>query len=506
MLKSIPFSVAFLKLAKRHKIFLIAFDRQHAMKNDPFFDLLQTMDKDQFNRFEKYVRIYINKDHQAIRLFDHYCVLRGTVEKKGELLDREKLLDRFTTKEKLEVTRKHLLNLISMIHEVLKKFLASERLAQENSMYDYLLGRIYLDHGLHQHWDAHFKKSSTQLNKLTPNLDAHLDLSRLFYLRYYSLGLEQNERDDKNALESMRHLDEYYLSHKLKWATELLSREKIIGNEYQIRFLPELIQAIEQSPKGAFSAYQLMYKYALALLMESKEEDYLALKETLYQQWPKLSVDEVANILNLLSNYNASQIRSGVDRIDEAYEICKKTIEFKCLQQMNANFLLNSINLCTDKDDPQSATLFFELLGQKYADQKEAILISSAKIALSKGEYQKALDLLPDNQQFPLPSLGIRARLLKVQAIYELDEIELLEGHLRSFKEYCKREKKAPSLNAETLEGVTQFIQFLGDLIKLAPFDKNGHKKLYSNVLDSKKISAKRWLVQKISARGKLNR
>lgn len=474
------------------------------MKNDPFFDLLQTMDKDQFNRFEKYVRIYINKDHQAIRLFDHYSMLRGSVGKKGALPDREQLLESFIAKEKLEVTRKHLLNLISLIHEVLKNFLVAERLLEESSTYDYLLGKLYLDLGLYQHWDLHFKKSSAQLHKLTPNLDAHLDLSRLFYLRYYSLGLEQNERDDQNALESMWHLDEYYLSHKLKWATELLSREKIIGNEYQIRFLPELIQAMEQSAKGAFSAYQLMYKYALALLLESKEEDYLALKENLYQQWPTLTVDEVANILNLLSNYNAHLIKSGVDRIDEAYEICKKTIEFKCIQQMNANFLLNSINLCTDKDDPQSATLFFELLSQKYADQKEAILISSAKIALSKGEYKKVLELLPDNQQFPLPSLGIRARLLKVQAIYELDEIELLEGHLRSFKEYCKREKKAPSLNAETLAGITQFIQFLGDLIKLAPFDKNGYKKLYSNVLESKKISAKRWLVQKIRTRGKL--
>lgn len=469
------------------------------MKNDVFFDLLQSLDKDQLKRFEKYLRIYINEDHQAIRLVEEYSLLRKIALKKEEALDREKLFDAFITK--CDVTRKHFSNLIGLIHEPLKEFLVLERLKRDNTMYDYLLASIYLENGLIDQWESYFKKAVDRQKEQLNDPEAHLALSRLYYLRYFFLGLEQHEREEQNALESMLHLDEYYISLKLKLATELLSREKIIGTKSDFRFLTELLQALEQQEKDQFSAYQLMYKHALMLLLESEEANYSALKEILYQDWQALPLLEVANILNLLSNYNAKQIRNGIDQYEEAYEICKKTIEFACIHHVNANFLLNGILLSADREDAKSTTQFFDILKQKYPTLEEAISISQAMVAISEKDYHEVLRLLPDNQQFPLSSLGIRARVLKVQAHYELDEIELLDGSLHAFENFCNREKKNPSLNQETLDGVSQFIQLLRKLMNLAPMNKADHKNLYDNILNSIKIAAKPWLLRKIRAK-----
>jgi hypothetical protein len=108
--------------------------------------------------------------------------------------------------------------------------------------------------------------------------------------------------------------------------------------------------------------------------------------------------------------------------------------------------------------------------------------------------------LLPeDGQQFQSPSMGIRTRVLKVQAYYELDEVGPLVNALRSFNDYCKREKNQ-SLSLDTFKSVKQFILFLGRLNRLDLFDEKGYKKLHDDLRSSKNIVAKTWLLQKINA------
>ena len=469
------------------------------MKNDAFFDLLQSMEKDQFKRFQQYVRIYISKGNQALRLFEQYCQLRGSKKNGGDVVDREKVFEAFIKKEKLKAPRKHLLNLVNVVHDVLKKFLISERLEKEKPICDAVLLNIYHEKGFLNHWDIHFKKAVERLKKRPYDIEAHLELSRLYSQRYYYLGQEQTRYDSQNAMDSMFHLDEYYLSFKLKWSTELYNSKNIFGKQYEIRFLPELMEASEKL-QGEFSAYQVMYLQALFLQHAPAESHYQTLKEKLYLQHEHIPKIEVAYLLNLLNNYNAVRIKNGENRLDTAFEICQKTVEFGCIDQMNAEFLLNAINLSCDKNDTATADKFFHALEQKYGSQKDAILISKARIMLSKGEYNGVIKLLKGGQQFQTPFMGIRTRILKVQAHYELGEIDLLENALRNFEDYCTRESKNPSLNLDTLNGVNRFIALLQNLCRLKPLDKKGYKGLYDDLLNSKNIVAKTWLLQKINA------
>lgn len=469
------------------------------MKNDAFFDLLQSMEKDQFKRFQQYVRIYITKGNQALRLFEEYCQLRGSKKDKDEVVDREKIFEAFIKKENFNAPRKLLLNHINVLHKVLKKFLISEQLEKEETICDAVLLNIYHEKGFLNHWEIHFKKAVKRLNKDPHDIEAHLELSRLYSQRYYYLGQEQTKYDSQNAMDSMFHLDEYYLSFKLKWSTELHNSTNIFGKQYEIRFLPELMEA-SKNLQAEFSAYQIMYLHALFLLHDPAESHYQTLKDKLYLQHKHIPKIEVAYLLNLLNNYNAGQIRSGNDRLDTAFEICQKTIEFGCMDQMNAEFLLNAINLSCDKNANNIAYKFFHVLKQKYESQPDAILISKARIMFSKGEFKAVIKLIKDGQQFQTPLMGIRTRIIKVQACYESGETGQLENALRNFEDYCNRENKHPSLNLDTLKGVYQFITLLQNLTKLNPSDKIGHKKIYDDLRNSQHIVAKTWLLQKINA------
>ncbi|WP_421794358.1 hypothetical protein [Haliscomenobacter sp.] len=470
------------------------------MKNDAFFDLLQSMEKDQFQRFQKYVRIYIQKGNQALRLFEQYCQLRGSKKNKDKEIDREKVFTAFIEKEGLKAPRKHLLNLVNVINDVLKKFLISERLEEERGTCDLFLSKIYIEKGLGKHWEIHFKKAVKRLKNRPHDIDAHLELSQLYAQRYYYLGKKQNKYDNQNAMDSMLQLDEYFLSLKLKWSTELHSNKNIFGKQHDIRFLSELMKACEKL-KGKLSAYQEMYLQALILFRTPTESNYQALKEKLYLQHEHIAKVEVANVLNLLNNYNALLIKGGTDRLEAAYEICQKAIKYSCLDQMNADFLLNAVNLSCDKHDLALAEQFFQALNQNFADRNDAILISNARIRLSKGEYQAVIDMLlpEEGQQFQSPSMSIRTRVLKAQAYYELDEVVQLDNALRSFNDYCKREKNQ-SLSLDTFKSVKQFILFLRRLNRLELFDEKGYKKLYNELRSSKNIIAKTWLLQKINA------
>ena len=123
-----------------------------------------------------------------------------------------------------------------------------------------------------------------QINKdQHPNLWAHLDLMRLNHDTFFHTNFSKIKTGTNPLEESMHHLDQFFGLAKLKLAAEMLNRQNVLQESYDIHLLDEVIHHLTQVEKSSSIFIPL-----IQFLQNPTEQDFEKLKKLFFKSFQQL--------------------------------------------------------------------------------------------------------------------------------------------------------------------------------------------------------------------------
>ncbi len=397
-----------------------------------------------------------------------------------------------------ETPRKRLLNLLADLHGLLKDFLVWQQIKENEFAYDFALLEQYrsrkMDKEFFQFANRLIQKYEGQQER---SIWSYLQLMLLYRSKFFHPNSPKLNPDDPLPQKSLALLNQFYQGARIRLATELLNREKILRS-------PGIHHTID-APRDSFSSDERpliqLYSQVYQLEKEQDEEVFFSLKTRFFQLVAKqeLSIDDQYFVFLHLINFASAQIKQGKQNfLEEAFSIYHIGLQYPILEQGQyftpTNFS-NIVNLACRLKQFEWARYFIQAY-QKHLPtevRQSASRISFAMIHFEEGEFEQTLDELQDIT-YANAFYDLRARSLRLRCFVELQESTALILHFcRSFEQFIHRNKKIKGDNAKA---TTNFIQVIKELAR----QRCTQSQLQEMLATKQPIFFKSWLSAKILA------
>ncbi len=443
-------------------------------------------------QLDKFVRSPIHNQHEeVIRLFQY---LRRHLNGHEKGLDKEKVFANLYPRAEFNMQQLHYVS--SYLIKVVEDFLAWHEWKNNQYEQGVSLLRALRNHKLDAMFDQAHQK---QVEKLAGTKKQ--DTRSL--LLDYQLEWERFNQDRLNSTkQSFRlqelsdSLDAYFLAEKLRSACILMSNQNISKSSYDMGLLPKIIEHIEESNR-LNEPIIAIYFHAYRTLIDSNDiEAYKSLKSVLKNNCNPLEINELHDIYIFAINFCIRQLNSGEqDFMREVFEVYQLGL--------NSNvFIQNGILTPRSYSNIVMAGLKlkeYDWVGQFVEEYKPALPekqregfynYNLARLYYEQRKFALAMPLLlqMEYDDVLLTSLG---KVLLAKMYFEQQEFESLSSLLSSFRVYIQR-KKMPGSHHESHHN---FIQFLGKLMFKSP---NASNKLKNDILDTKVVAEKEWLLAQL--------
>lgn len=351
-------------------------------------------------------------------------------------------------------------------------------------------------------------------NKLNRQLDeAEIIDSESFFYRFRmgetgdQLFMTRDERRYDPHLElASENLDRFYFSKKLRLMGEMINRQHIFNQPYDLGTHHWLMSGLEHS---AILGSPLVKTYYHILKMISQEEtaaeEYKQVKSLFQASLPSFSVTDQQNILSHLLNFCIRQIREQVDRrpfMEEALSLYIFGIESRIYlpnNQLSPWHFKNIIKLAFNLGNFDWAENFMYQYSPNLQEtfRENALYYNLADLYYQKKDYARAMKFL-NQVEFTDIHYNLNAKLLLLKIYYELDEEEALLSLLASFSIYLKRNKNLSNDLRKTYEN---FCKLLARIMRRNPRKWPAIK---NDILHTSPITDRKWLMnvwEKVSSR-----
>lgn len=417
------------------------------MRNSKLITTLMQLSPTEIKQFQAFIHAdYFNK-HEGIKrltdiLADHYPTFDN------DALSKEQLFKSLFPGEKMKTQK--VSDLGTYTFRLLMQFLAQQVYEQQAQQQTQNLLRGLREHELDRLFEKEMNKALS-----VDNTTKQLFTDEVFQ-QHFMLETENNlyftAKDSRTADKSIermsRNLDVFYLTAKLRQACEMINRQNIIQQQYNIRFLDEVEQMVDQYSEITLQAPAIaIYRCILKTLTEPQEHShYHKLIELLNTHNTELSHTEARSMYDFAQNYCIKQINIGNrEFLKEIFELYKTLLDTQILFQNNQLSQWDYKNIVTVGTRLQEFSWTEDFLHSykehlPEADRDNAYNYNLANFYYSCQRYDEALELLR-NVRFTdiYYSLGARSLLLKVY--YEAEEFDPLYSLIDSFKIYLKRNK-----------------------------------------------------------------
>lgn len=389
---------------------------------------------------------------------------------------------------------KKTLNDLSDLKKWLLEFLTIQEV--KNNGYDaqFLTLQALQKRGLRGVLSDKSKLLNQDLNKHEkPDIWLNLLKLRLNHADYFNTENEKmdNHQDHLKAL--LEQLDNFYISTKLRYTAELESRRNMLKEQYNPRFLTEILASID-GDDALNPIIKNLYLPLLNLIKDKSEAAYFELKAFMaknpaYDQQEKLAV-----VLYLL-NFTAQQIAKG----NPAYNN-----EYFDVAQIGLNQALFTANGCFP------TTTFNNIVNvvvhlKKYAWAKNFIrdwsiyltpqdrLIASnlagARVHFEEKNFDAATDLLREITKHKDVHYALQIRILMARIFYEQKQKrDFQNSHCDNLELYIRRNIKNEGLKESTLN----FVKILRLLIT-----EKTKKQVLKKLEKQEPTTLRYWLVEK---------
>lgn len=416
------------------------------MKDNKTIRAISTLSSQEMNWFREFVHSpYFNKHENLRKLID---IVAGAYPRFNEdNLRKEKVFRKIFPKEKFNPQK--LSDLLTYLYRLLEKFLAQLEFESDEAQQKLMLLRSY-------RWRNHDRPFQHTMKLIRENgLLNGLDEKR--FLNEYRLESESDffftakdsRTTDKSIERKTISLDLFYLTAKLKSCCEMLNRQNIVSEQYEIRMLDEVKSYVGKN----FTLLEnyppvLIYYQILLTLQESEmEEHYSRLVDLLRYHSDKIDKGELRTMYDYAQNYCIKKINSGNSKyLHEIFKLYKTLLTKELMLDENGNLsqwdYKNIVTVGTRLKEYAWCEKFLNDYREKLPlpDRENAYAFNLATLYYSQKNYDRALKLLQAVEFTDVYySLGARSLLLKVY--YEANEFEPLHSLFDSFKIYLKRNR-----------------------------------------------------------------
>jgi hypothetical protein len=328
------------------------------------------------------------------------------------------------------------------------------------------------------------------------DIDYHEKSFQIELQQYQFLSPKQRDAP-KNLQELSSKLDLRILSQKLMNACRLLAHQAVAKQQYNFGLLDALLLYIEKEPAILAHPSIALYYYYYQAVVEEDGEGYFQKYKTAFLESTDAFVEkELQDLYILAVNYCIKSINVGKNEYQlELFDFYNVGLQLRILLDENeilSQFTFNNITkLALRLDKIDWTEDFIEKYKEFVEPQYHETYIHNAYSMLyfAQGKYEETMTRL---QQVDYKELFITidAKVLLLKVYYQLEEYDVLESFINSFKVFLRRK----DIMAYHQEIYKNFIRIMQKLINLPPFDKSAKEKLYKEVQETK--AEKKWLLE----------
>jgi hypothetical protein len=467
------------------------------MYTSKLVDIFYRLSKSQLRGLRKFVQSpYHNKREDVIALFE---LLYKTPLENRIALRKEKAFPKIFGKKKYSSDQMDYS--MSFLFKVIEQFLVYENAVENKVKVQIALMEEYRKLGLSKHFQQSLAiaEHNQEKSKLR-DIYYHERAFQIEWQQYQFLSVKERDAP-KNLQELSTKLDLRFLSQKMRDACLLLAHQAVAKQKYNFGLLNVLIPYIQNEPEVLeHPSIALYYYYYQATVEEDGETYFQKFKSVFLESTDAFDEEELQGLYIHAVNYCIKKINIGKEDYQlELFDFYDVGLDLKILLDENeilSPFTFNNITKLALRLDKIDWTQRFIGSYKRFVEpQYHETYVHNAYSMLyfAQGKYEDTMIRL---QQVDYKELFITldAKVLLMKVYYQLDEYDVLESFINSFKVFLRRK----DILAYHQEIYKNFIRMMQKLINLPPFNKTAKGKLYKEIEGAQKLLEKKWLLEQL--------
>lgn len=450
---------------------------------------------------------FFNQRADAVRLFEYLCTQLPFESKDttGAVLDKKTAFAQVFLPENGRRAPAYrdadLRYAMSFLYQAVKQYLAYTHWQRDTVDAGRHLCKSLRERGLEQAFEKEFATLSTQLNAAPHHSVDHFFQQYHLYLERWEVYRRSN-RGVSDQLEQVEAAREIYIAAEtLRHACAVLAQpgrqERAAGSVY----LPATLQAVQAGAFGASPAV-MAYYHCYRILADqdaAAEPHFQSLRDLLEQHWALFPPNEIRDLYVGAINYCIRRLNSGARAyIGAALDMYRSGLERRVVFEdgfLNKYTYNNILLLALALEEWDWALQFLEQYRSALPprERDSAWRYNLATYYFRKKDYARAQEILR-HVEFRDVFYHLDARRMLVRIYCDTSELAALESLLDSFTIYLQRKRASLGYHRELN---LNFVRFVKRLIRLAPGDAEGRRRLREKVTGEQYVAEREWLLGK---------
>jgi len=469
------------------------------MRDTKVYLVLQNLSNRERGKFSRFIQSpYFNKNEPLVRLFE--LIHRDLSSSQKKSFDKELVWRQFQINQPYDDVRfrKYLSDLLKN----LENFLALQVFESNEFQKSNFLLEAILDRKMENLYTT-IKKNTHSVAERSAMKNAD------YYLYQYQSNKllhdletdnEQKKKISTNFSELSRMLDIFYFSEKLKLNYDAEVWKRIDGNlDADVSYIDEITQFIQDAPVSNAPALSMYFSMHLLNKYPDKDKHYFDFKHQLNSNIQFFPSHEAIPIYTAGINHCIRKINTGDSSfLEELFLLYKGYLKSlvedsgQLSQWTFNNAITVALRLGHYDWVKQCIGEFGPSITEKH--RENAVTYNTASYHFYQENYEEVIAVLR-NIEYEDIYYNLNSKTMLLMTYYETDEFDPLHFLLESFRAYLNRNKTIPESKKINYKN---FIKITKKLANLPPSKSGVVEKLKKEINDTKQVSSRKWLLEKI--------
>ncbi len=483
------------------------------MESSLLFKILKTFSKSQLNSLLKFVQSpFFNEKEEIILLITH--LKKVYPFKKLKLIAKEHVYSKIFPNTSYNDGKMR--QLMSNTKKLVEEFIAIEQLKQDEFTQNSYCIKYHRLNNIDQALAVKVKALNVQLNKPKYIYESYhyhnfqkaiIEAGILSTQNFHNRNKHFN-KDYSLALDNIiLNLNKFYFLELLRYTSLKYMHSRLFTSSPETLLANTVLDYTLDNEQYAQTIPINLYAHGLKLLMEQDEKNsnvdvhFDQLKHLLDLHAPKLEKHVAANLYRTACSYSIRCFQKGdSSHTQTLFDLYLKMLEYDLIM-LEANFpvgtFLNIVKLALLLDKIDWAENFIHQYKKYLAGEfpEDIANLNLAMVEFKRANYDAVLDILNKVELSNDLYYGIQIKRLYIMVFYALDNIDLLDSQLNSFKVYIHRNKLISNIHKEMNKN---FVNVLTRIVDLGPGQEKKYQKILKYIDETIELHEKVWLKEKL--------
>jgi hypothetical protein len=459
--------------------------------------LLAAMSSAEVRGLEKFLRSpYFNRSELMLKLFLYLKKEHPDMDSPN--LDREKIYAKVFEEKVFNESK--LRYAFSDLTKLIEKYIVVAELEKDKNAQQIHLLKFFRSRDLDKYFGMSYEDSRKELEGKPLRDSDYYFQSYLLDEQWYAFSSLRRDRSLDEVLQNTTdYLDHFYISKKLKYLAEMLTRQNFLNSTYELRLLDLILHYLESQDLTKQPAILVYYTVLKTLMEESEENHFHTLTAQLTEYQSDFSNDELRDLYFLAQNYCTKRINNGKrEYLRHYFELSKLLLEKELIYE-NGYIIPSSfknivtVGLRLEEFDWTENFIYTYKNALHPRFRENAFTYNLAWLHFFKREYKKTLRLL-NNVEYMDVYYILDSKILLLKTYYELQEVDAFLSLADSFYVYLRRNEL---ISAYQKSICLNFVKYVKRLMRARLGDERAAKGLAEELAGSPQVAGISWLLKK---------